>query len=318
MIAAGSAALSSLRIEKGYRMWGTDMTPEHTPAEAGLGFAVRTDDSDFLGRDGLAARAPATRRLATLTLEPDVVMTGGEPLFVDGQVAGYVTSAAYGPSVGARSPTRGCRPSSRPATPWWCDRLGSGGPGDGRTRRRAVRSGGRTPPRIMIRPDRWALEAVTNPSVLRLPSLGSAHRSHDRVVPSGDCAGAAGSAALDPRRALAGLLHRYRVRLNLGPDGFAGQATVPATETLTEAWGTDAFLDADEGPRAFQVAREGDRQVAESLEMAEGHGDAMLMALFAVEGVAEAIAGKGLVLVRLGRLFRWDECSDAVVAALNA
>ena len=44
----------------------------------------------------------------------------------------------------------------------------------------------------------------------------------------------------------------------------------------------------------------------------------MLMALFAVEGVAEAIAGKGLVLVRLGRLFRWDECSDAVVAALNA
>jgi len=100
VIAAGAASLSSLRIEKGYRMWGTDMTPEHTPAEAGLGFAVRSDGSDFLGRDGLAARAPATRRLATLTLEPDVVMTGGEPLFVDGQVAGYVTSAAYGPSVG--------------------------------------------------------------------------------------------------------------------------------------------------------------------------------------------------------------------------
>ena len=66
------------------------------------------------------------------------------------------------------------------------------------------------------------------------------------------------------------------------------------------------------------MAREGDRQVAESLEMAEAHGDAMLMALFAVEGVAEAIAGKDLVLVRLGRLFRWDECSDAVMAALNA
>jgi glycine cleavage system aminomethyltransferase T len=100
VIAAGAAALSSMRIEKGYRMWGTDMTPEHTPAEAGLGFAVRSDGSDFFGRDGLAARAPATRRLATLTLEPDVVMTGGEPLFVGGQVAGYVTSAAYGPSVG--------------------------------------------------------------------------------------------------------------------------------------------------------------------------------------------------------------------------
>jgi glycine cleavage system aminomethyltransferase T len=48
----------------------------------------------------MAARPPATRRLATLTLEPDVVMTGGEPLFVDGQVVGYVTSVAYGPSVG--------------------------------------------------------------------------------------------------------------------------------------------------------------------------------------------------------------------------
>jgi glycine cleavage system aminomethyltransferase T/glycine/D-amino acid oxidase-like deaminating enzyme len=100
VIAAGAAALSSLRIEKGYRMWGADMTPEHTPAQAGLGFTVRTDDADFLGRDGLAARAPATQRLATLTVEPDIVMTGGEPLFVAGQVAGYVTSAAYGPSVG--------------------------------------------------------------------------------------------------------------------------------------------------------------------------------------------------------------------------
>jgi glycine cleavage system aminomethyltransferase T len=99
-IAAGSAALSSLRIEKGYRMWGTDMTPEHTPAEAGLGFTVRKDDSDFLGRDGLGARPSATRRLATLTLEPDHVMTGGEPVFMGDDPVGYVTSAAYGPSVG--------------------------------------------------------------------------------------------------------------------------------------------------------------------------------------------------------------------------
>lgn len=168
----------------------------------------------------------------------------------------------------------------------------------------------------MIQPDRWALESVTNPSVLRL------HVSTpltDRTIVS--CPPEAAPAPLDRLLSIPGVrwldLHRYRVRLNLGPDGIAGQATVPATETLTDAWGTEAFLDADESPRAFQVKREGDRQVAESLEMAEAHGDAMLMALFAVEGVAEAIAGKDLVLVRLGRMFRWDECSDAVAAALN-
>ena len=56
LIAAGRGALSSLRLEKGYRAWGADMTPEHAPAEAGLGFTVRRSDGDFLGRDGLAAR----------------------------------------------------------------------------------------------------------------------------------------------------------------------------------------------------------------------------------------------------------------------
>jgi len=169
----------------------------------------------------------------------------------------------------------------------------------------------------MIQPDRWALEAVTNPSVLRL------HLSApltDRTIVS--CPPEAAPEPLDRLLSIPGVrwldLHRYRVRLNLGPDGFAGQATVPATETLTDVWGNEAFLDADESPRAFQVERDGDRQVAESLEMAEAHGDAMLVALFAVEGVAEAIAGKDLVLVRLGRMFRWDQCSDAVVAALNA
>ena len=52
--------------------------------------------------------------------------------------------------------------------------------------------------------------------------------------------------------------------------------------------------------------------------MAEAHGDAMLMALFAVDGVAEAIAGKIWCWCVWVELFRWDECSDAVVAALNA
>ena len=101
LIAAGRGALASLRLEKGYRAWGADMTPEHAPAEAGLGFTVRRNDGDFLGRDGLAARPSATRHLACLVLEdPSHVMTGGEPVFVGEAAVGYVTSADYGPSVG--------------------------------------------------------------------------------------------------------------------------------------------------------------------------------------------------------------------------
>jgi glycine cleavage system aminomethyltransferase T len=101
LIAAGRGALSSLRIEKGYRAWAVDMTPEHSPHEAGIGFAVRRGDGDFLGRDGLGARPPATHRLACLVLgDATQVMTGGEPVFVDDAPVGYVTSADFGPSVG--------------------------------------------------------------------------------------------------------------------------------------------------------------------------------------------------------------------------
>ena len=101
LIAAGRGALSSLRLEKGYRAWGADMTPDHAPAEAGIGFTVRRSDGDFLGRDGLAARPAGTRRLACLVLEdPSRVMTGGEPVFVADGAGGYVTSADFGPSAG--------------------------------------------------------------------------------------------------------------------------------------------------------------------------------------------------------------------------
>ena len=100
LIAAGRAALTSLRLEKGYRAWGADMTPEHAPAEAGLGFTIRASDGDYLGRDGLAARPPATHRLACLALDdPTRVMTGGEPVFAGEGAVGYVTSADFGPSV---------------------------------------------------------------------------------------------------------------------------------------------------------------------------------------------------------------------------
>ena len=104
VVAAGRSAFNSLRLEKGYRSWGTDLTAEHNPYEAGLGFAVRMDKGDFLGRDALLGVTEETvpRRLVALLLDdPEAVVMGREPVFADGSPAGYVTSAAYGYSIGA-------------------------------------------------------------------------------------------------------------------------------------------------------------------------------------------------------------------------
>ncbi|SLI24073.1 glycine cleavage system T protein (aminomethyltransferase) [Mycobacteroides abscessus subsp. bolletii] len=103
IIAAGRAAFNSLRLEKGYRSWGTDMTTEHNPYEAGLGFAVRAQKEGFIGRDTLAGVSDATveRRLACLTIDDGrQVVMGSEPVFLDGTPVGYVTSAAFGHTVG--------------------------------------------------------------------------------------------------------------------------------------------------------------------------------------------------------------------------
>lgn len=101
VVAAGRSAFNSLRLEKGYRAWGADMTAEHTPDEAGVGFAVRPAKGEFTGRDALAARGEPARRLVCLTLDdPAAVVMGSEPVYVDGVASGYVTSASYGYSVG--------------------------------------------------------------------------------------------------------------------------------------------------------------------------------------------------------------------------
>ncbi|WP_232668489.1 GcvT family protein [Pseudonocardia sp. TRM90224] len=103
VIAAGRAAFNSLRLEKGYRSWGADMTREHNPYEAGLGFAVRPQKGEFVGRsalEGISADT-VTRRLTCLTVDDGrSVVLGHEPVFVDGEPAGYVTSAAFGHTVG--------------------------------------------------------------------------------------------------------------------------------------------------------------------------------------------------------------------------
>lgn len=101
VIAAGRSAFNSLRLEKGYRSWGADMTDEHDPYEAGVGFAVRLDKGDFTGMAALEARGEPRRRLTPLLLDdPASVVLGKEPVYVDGSPAGYVTSASYGYTLG--------------------------------------------------------------------------------------------------------------------------------------------------------------------------------------------------------------------------
>ena len=102
LVAGGYKAIDSLRLEKGYRVWGADITPGETPYEAGLGFAVKLDKDDFVGRDALAAakERPPERQLACLVLDdPRSVALGSEPVRVDGEIAGRVTSGGYGYSV---------------------------------------------------------------------------------------------------------------------------------------------------------------------------------------------------------------------------
>ncbi len=110
VVAAGRSAFTSLRLEKGYRAWGVDMTDEHDPYEAGLGFAVRMDKDGFVGQDALRSRygprdardpyVPARRLTPLLLDDPAAVVLGKEPVYVDGVPAGYVTSASYGYTLG--------------------------------------------------------------------------------------------------------------------------------------------------------------------------------------------------------------------------
>jgi 4-methylaminobutanoate oxidase (formaldehyde-forming) len=102
---AGYYAIDSLRLEKGYRAWGRELTPDDTPFQAGLGWAVRLDKpGGFIGQAALAAAKakPLDRRLVSVVLQdPEPLLWGGEALLRDGRPVGDLTSAAYGHTVGA-------------------------------------------------------------------------------------------------------------------------------------------------------------------------------------------------------------------------
>jgi 4-methylaminobutanoate oxidase (formaldehyde-forming) len=100
----GYRALDSLRLEKGYRAWGFDITPNDTPLEAGLGWAVKLKSTiDFIGRPALekAAGASPAKRFAGFTIDdPNIVLLGRETILRNGESVGYLTSGGYGYTVG--------------------------------------------------------------------------------------------------------------------------------------------------------------------------------------------------------------------------
>jgi glycine cleavage system aminomethyltransferase T len=102
VIAAGRIAFNSLRIEKGYRSWGSDMTAEHLPAAAGVDFAVRMSKNDFIGKPVLETAASPANTLRSIVFDdPCAVALGKEPVFDPaGDCVGYVTSAGYSVTVG--------------------------------------------------------------------------------------------------------------------------------------------------------------------------------------------------------------------------
>jgi glycine cleavage system aminomethyltransferase T len=96
MLACGYRAIDSLRLEKGYRVWAADITPDETPLEAGLEFCVSASKS-FIGSDALGA---PTRRLRAIVLsDPRAIALGNEPVRVEGEIVGRVTSGGYGYTV---------------------------------------------------------------------------------------------------------------------------------------------------------------------------------------------------------------------------
>ena len=98
----GYRAIDRLRLEKGYVYWSTDVTPDTTPWEAGLGWRVNLNKGDFCGRAALVAQQDAgvTQRLCTFTLESMAYPVGGEAIIADDQVVGFTTSANFGHTVG--------------------------------------------------------------------------------------------------------------------------------------------------------------------------------------------------------------------------
>ena len=94
----GLHAVDSLRLEKGYRHWGSDISPDDTPYEAGLGFAVKLDKGDFIGKDALAKQKEEglKRKLVLFTIDdPEPLIYHDEPIYCNGEIVGENTHGSY-------------------------------------------------------------------------------------------------------------------------------------------------------------------------------------------------------------------------------
>ncbi len=102
IVDVGYRTIDTMRMEKGYLYWSTDITPDTTPWEAGLSWRVNLNKGDFLGRDALVAHKEAgtARKLCTFTLESMAYPVSGEAIIADGAVVGFTTSANFGHTIG--------------------------------------------------------------------------------------------------------------------------------------------------------------------------------------------------------------------------
>ena len=104
LVNAGYRAIETLRLEKGYRAWGSDIGPDHTPVEAGLAWACKMKSGvPFLGRDAVAAQLEGgvKKRLAGFTVDsPDVILLGRETIYRDGVRVGWLSSGGFGHTLG--------------------------------------------------------------------------------------------------------------------------------------------------------------------------------------------------------------------------
>ena len=96
---AGYRAIETLRLEKGYRAWSSDIGPDHTPDEAGLSWAVKMKSKiPFKGRDAVKAQREngIKKIMATFTCNGDVILSGRETIYRNGERCGWLSSAGYG------------------------------------------------------------------------------------------------------------------------------------------------------------------------------------------------------------------------------
>jgi len=102
MIAGGYKAIDTLRLEKGYRYWSGEITPDYTPYQAGLGFAVKLNKENFIGKDALVKQKAdgLKEKLCCITLSDErTIVLGKEPIRAEEKIVGWVASGGFGYSV---------------------------------------------------------------------------------------------------------------------------------------------------------------------------------------------------------------------------